>query len=1004
MLSNVRSLENKLDLIQLSRSTQHEARYCCVFVFTETWLNDNILDSAIQLNMLTCYRADRDTALSGKTRGGGLCMYINKEWCNNAAVLSKHCSSLVEFMFVKCRPFYLPREFTAIVIVAVYIPPRANAKDALRELYSAISEQQTNNPDGFFIIAGDFNHANLKTVLPKFYQHVNFATRGNNTLDFVYTTEKNAYKAVPRPHLGYSDHISVMLIPAYRPLLKLAKPVQKLITIWPENATSTLQDCFQCTDWNMFKEAATYNNHTDLQEYTETVTAYIKKCIDDVTVTKTITARANQKSWMTAEVRGLLKTRDEAFRSGDKAALKTARANLSCGIKNAKRSYAQKINNHFTDSRDTRSLWQAIQTITDYKPPPQACDDTSLPDALNHFYSWFEMQNDTPAQKLPTPPNDQALYLSPADVRKTLSRINPRKAAGPDNISGRVLKDCAAQLMDVLTDIFNTSLSQAVVPTCLKSTTIIPVPKKSPVSWLNDYRPIALTPIMMKCFERLVMHKIKTSLPNTLDLLQFAYRPNRSMDDAISSTLHLALTHLENKDSYVRMLFIDFSSAFNTIIPQQLINKLNLLGLNNSLFNWILDFLTGRPQSVRVGHNTSSTTTLSTGAPQGCVLRPLLFTLLTHDCTAKFSSNHIIKFADDATVVGLISNNDETHYREEVAQLAEWCGTNNLSLNLGKTKEVVLDFRRRNSIDHPPLTIDSSTVERVSSTKFLGVHITEDLTWTTNTMSLSKKGQQRLHFLRRLKRTSLPPPILTTFYRGTIESVLTSCITVWYGNCSAADRKTLQRTVNTAAKIIVPLFHPSWTFSLHDAPAKPTASWRTPPIPPTVSSSSCHQEDGTEASEPTPPDCSTAFSPRLWEPWTQITPPPLWNPMQTPTSWNMDHPPAPLQTPPNLTTPKKKKQKLYETFLCNSMCATHRWVGLYKPPVVTHSPLCTLDTFHTLLCVHNPTKDSITYVCLHAHALQIILHCSPASCLTHNVSLCTCTVFMWSIRIVCIFF
>ncbi len=88
--------------------------------------------------------------------------------------------------------------------------------------------------------------------------------------------------------------------------------------------------------------------------------------------------------------------------------------------------------------------------------------------------------------------------------------------------------------------------------------------------------------------------------------------------------------------------------------------------------------------------------------------------------------------------------------------------------------------------------------------------ITEDLTWTTNTKSISKKAQQRLHFLRRLKRASLPPPILTTFYRGTIESVLTSCITVWYGNCCAADRKTLQRTVNTAAKIIgaPPPLHP----------------------------------------------------------------------------------------------------------------------------------------------------------------------------------------------------
>lgn len=121
---------------------------------------------------------------------------------------------------------------------------------------------------------------------------------------------------------------------------------------------------------------------------------------------------------------------------------------------------------------------------------------------------------------------------------------------------------------------------------CLKSTTIIPVIKKSPVSCLNDCRVIALTPINdPKCFERLVMYHIKSSLPNTLDPFQTAYLPNRSMDNAISSTLSLALTHLEQKDTYVRMLFIDFSSAFNTIIHQQLINSSDLLGLNSSLCN-----------------------------------------------------------------------------------------------------------------------------------------------------------------------------------------------------------------------------------------------------------------------------------------------------------------------------------------------------------------------------------------------------------------------------------
>ncbi len=144
------------------------------------------------------------------------------------------------------------------------------------------------------------------------------------------------------------------------------------------------------------------------------------------------------------------------------------------------------------------------------------------------------------------------------------------------------------------------------------------------------------------CDEKLVRDYICSVLPASLDPLQFAYRSNRSTDDANAFTLHTALSHLENKNTYVRMLFVDYSSAFNTIMSATLVAKLQTLGLNRSLCSWILDFLTGRSQVVRMGNNTSSPLTLNTGAPQGCVLSPLLYSLYTHDCNTQFQCHRQI--------------------------------------------------------------------------------------------------------------------------------------------------------------------------------------------------------------------------------------------------------------------------------------------------------------------------------------------------------------------------
>lgn len=109
-------------------------------------------------------------------------------------------------------------------------------------------------------------------------------------------------------------------------------------------------------------------------------------------------------------------------------------------------------------------------------------------------------------------------------------------------------------------------------------------------------------------------------LPAMFDPLQFAYHPNRSADDAISAALHLTIVHLENKNSYVWMLLIDFCSAFNTVILQHLVMNHGPLDISDPQCNWIVDIVTDRTQTVHDGKNISETISINTGVPQGCVL------------------------------------------------------------------------------------------------------------------------------------------------------------------------------------------------------------------------------------------------------------------------------------------------------------------------------------------------------------------------------------------------
>ena len=206
---------------------------------------------------------------------------------------------------------------------------------------------------------------------------------------------------------------------------------------------------------------------------------------------------------------------------------------------------------------------------------------------------------------------------------------------------------CRPAVGCIHTDIFNVSLSQCKIPHCFKKSTIIPVLKKSRASCLNDYDPVAFTYLVTKTLERLVLQFLKSIIDPLLDQFQFAYRNNRSVDDAVALELFFNI-------STAKILTLgSFLLIFaHEIIPLKPFYEIQSLGVHQSMCLWILDFLLNGPQVVKIGDNLSSSVTLSTGTPQGCVLSPMLYSLFTHDCLSCHVSTKILKFADDTTVIG----------------------------------------------------------------------------------------------------------------------------------------------------------------------------------------------------------------------------------------------------------------------------------------------------------------------------------------------------------------
>ena len=653
---------------------------------------------------------------------------------------------------------------------------------------------------------GDFNSCDLKKTLPGFKQYVNVPTYKTKTIDLCYGNIPLAYKSRALPPIGQSDHSTVHLIPTYKPRIQTEPVIKKQVKVWTDECEETLRGCFECTDWDVLLDSSNVDVAADV------VSDYITFCEDLIVPTKTVLVYPNNKPWISKSLKHTLNEKKIAFQSGNRTDRKLIQVKLRKEIKENKRRYREKVEQQF-QSGNLSDAWKGIKILAGQdskkgnKATLPASEQHKFVNDLNEFYCRFErtdtdedlnlvikqLHDHVERESMPTD-----FEIQSKRVEDEFSKIKTKKASGPDNISGRLLKACASQLCQVFSILFNWSLKDCSVPAVWKNSIICPVPKKTKPTCLNDYRPVALTSVVMKCFERIVLGQIVQQTQKRMDPHQFAYKPNRSTDDATLTLLHNAYTHLDTTGSFVRILFVDFSSAFNTIQPHLMAQKLLSLELEPKLILWVVNFLVHRNQAVRFQNAISCVKTTSTGSPQGTVLSPILFTLYTNDCNGN-DVTPLIKYSDDTALIDL--SNSDAFYFDQVKRFCDWCKDNFLDLNVSKTKELVIDFRS-NAEPIQKLEIRGVEVERVDHYKYLGTVIDSNLDFTENTNSICEKCQPRIRCLQKLRNIGVNAGILQNFYRSCVESVLIYSFISWYGGVSVKNKNALTRVVNVCSKVV----------------------------------------------------------------------------------------------------------------------------------------------------------------------------------------------------------
>ena len=377
----------------------------------------------------------------------------------------------------------------------------------------------------------------------------------------------------------------------------------------------------------------------------------------------------------------------------------------------------------------------------------------------------------------PSYPPISEIVINENGISKLLKNLNPNKAAGPDQIPCHLLKELACEVAPVLASIFRQSLSTGELPDSWLTAWITPVFKKGPKNDPSNYRPVSLTCVICKVLEHVVCSHMRSHFDKfgILSQYQHGFRKFFSCESQLLLTTHDLMVRVDRKEP-VDVAVLDFSKAFDTVPHRRLLRKLELLGIRGELLSWIRAFLTGRTQSVMIEGCFSQPYQVESGVPQGTVLGPLLFLCYINDLPNVLDPHTAVRlFADDLLIYRSIkSQDDQVKLQRDLHALGSWGERWGMKFNTKKCNIMLINNQGRPRF----YELCNDVLGIVQSAKYLGVTISDDLSWTPHISSIVTKAHQRLGFIRRNLRGS-PYAYRAIAYKSLVRSQLEYCCTIW---------------------------------------------------------------------------------------------------------------------------------------------------------------------------------------------------------------------------------